>query len=174
MIVKERACCFTGHRRLSSSPDLADALKKTILAKINEGYFDFLSGMALGFDSLAAQTILNLKKEFPLIRLFCIIPCADQDKDFSAAQKETYRSILQQADEIIILQETYSRGCMHVRNRYLVDHSACVIAYLTRKNGGTAYTVSYANKQEKNIFNVASLIDRRNHKCLGAPNVKRK
>ena len=90
MIVKERACCFTGHRRLSSSPDLADALKKTILAKINEGYFDFLSGMALGFDSLAAQTILDLKKEFPLIRLFCIIPCADQDKDFSAAQKETY------------------------------------------------------------------------------------
>ena len=174
MIVKEKACCFTGHRRMSSPVDVKTVLKQVIEEKINEGYYDFLSGMALGFDSVAAQTVLELKKVYPVIRLFCIVPCGDQDKNFTATEKKCYRSLLQQADDVIVLQETYSRGCMHVRNRFLVDHSSCVIAYLTRKNGGTAYTVSYANKQGRDIFNVASLIDRRNHKCLGAQNVKRK
>lgn len=174
MIIIEKACCFTGHRKMVSSPDVKISLKKIVEEKIKEGFFDFLSGMALGFDSLAAQTVLDLKKVYPIIRLFCIVPCADQDKDFTPFEKENYQAILHQADEVITLQTAYSRGCMHARNRYLVDHSDCVIAYLTQKKGGTAYTVNYANQKGKTIINMASMIDRRKKKCPGVMNVKLK
>ena len=48
----------------------------------------------------------------------------------------------------------YTRGCMHKRNRHLVDHSGVCVAYLTESRGGTAYTVDYARKNGVPVINL--------------------
>lgn len=47
----------------------------------------------------------------------------------------------------------YHDGCMLERNRYLVDHTACLLAvYNGERRGGTAMTVRYAQKLEREII----------------------
>lgn len=49
-------------------------LKDEIIKTINYGYIYFISGMALGFDIIAAETVLQLKKDFPQIKLIAALP----------------------------------------------------------------------------------------------------
>ena len=59
------------------------------------------------------------------------------------------------ADKVTYISEQYYSGCMHKRNRHLVDCSSLCICYLTEQSGGTAYTVNYARSQGLKIVNVA-------------------
>ncbi len=147
--MKEKTCCFTGHREI----DIAykEALKEKLTAAVREhiarGYRYFGAGGALGFDTLAATVVLELKKEFPEITLILVLPCPEQAKYWSDSDTRVYENILRQADKCVYTSERYSRGCMQKRNRHLVDHSSSCIAYLRRDTGGTAYTVKYARTQ---------------------------
>lgn len=44
---------------------------------------------------------------------------------------------------------------MFERNRYMADHSDICVCYCTSGEGGTAYTVRYAEKKEIPIVNLA-------------------
>ena len=46
------------------------------------------------------------------------------------------------------MQSGYTRGCMLRRNRYMVDHSALVIAVYDGTPGGTCRTLEYALRQK--------------------------
>lgn len=47
----------------------------------------------------------------------------------------------------------YHDGCMLERNRYLVDHAACLLAvYNGERRGGTAMTVRYAGERGRRII----------------------
>ena len=56
---------------------------------------------------------------------------------------------------MVYTAQQYARGCMHKRNRHLVDNSSVCVCYLNRESGGTAYTVDYAEKQGLEIINLA-------------------
>lgn len=77
--MKEKTCCFTGHRLLPKAeiPIIKTELKKAIIELINDGVVYFGTGGALGFDTIAAQTILNLKVDYPQIKLILVLPCKD-------------------------------------------------------------------------------------------------
>ncbi|MEG1073216.1 MAG: hypothetical protein RSE09_06210, partial [Oscillospiraceae bacterium] len=45
------------------------------------------------------------------------------------------------------VQQHYDRGCMHRRNRYMVDRSGLIIAVYDGMMGGTLYTLNYALKE---------------------------
>ena len=54
---------------------------------------------------------------------------------------------------MIYVSEDYYKGCMLERNRYLVDHSAKLLAvYNGERRGGTAMTVRYAKKIGREVF----------------------
>ena len=147
------SCAFTGHRFLES--DFSERkLKKTIDALIKKGVDHFYNGMAMGFDLLAAETVLAAKKKYPQIRLICCIPCPAQDKFFSEEDKQRYAAVLERADEQILLSNYYFKECMLKRNRYMCDCADFLIAYCNKPTGGTAYTVRYFQKQkpENEIF----------------------
>lgn len=145
---RETTCSFTGHRVIAGARVelLKEQLHTVVSALIKEGFTDFCSGGALGFDLLCAQEIIRQKFTYPHIRLRMILPCKNQDERWTTAQKEHYRQTLSLADEIIYLSENYYDGCMQKRNRYLVDSSTRILAYLERNRGGTKYTVNYAEK----------------------------
>ena len=69
--------------------------------------------------------------------------------------KMVYESIKRKADSVVYTSQNYFRGCMHKRNRYLVDSSSVCICYCTKKTGGTAYTTDYAQKKRLQIINLA-------------------
>lgn len=159
-LIRERCCCFTGHRLLSVAEraDLRVLLREEIERLIEEGFTTFLSGGALGFDTLAAQEVLRLRAErLGQVALVLVLPCLGQESRWPAQDAALYHEILRSADEVIYTGDVYERGCMFVRNRYLVNRSSVCLCFL-RENaarGGTAYTVRYAKKQGIEIVNLA-------------------
>ena len=152
------SCFFTGHRVIPA--DKRNEIKKAVMLHCinlidNCGVTDFIAGGALGFDTLAAQTVLKLKKEYPHIKLILVLPCLSQTKGWREEDIQIYETIKAAADKVVYTSQQYTRDCMHKRNRHLVDHSGVCICYLTESNGGTAYTVNYANKHGLKIINLA-------------------
>lgn len=152
--MKEDACCFTGHRDIPPEilPTLAAKLEAIVLELIADGIRYFYAGGALGFDTLAAETVLRLRDQFPQIRLILALPCREQTRGWPAASIKRYENILRHSDEAIYTSEHYTRGCMQRRNRFMVDHSAVCVAYCTRATGGSAYTLQYARKSDLRIL----------------------
>ena len=128
-----------------------------MIEAIEQGYRYFGCGGALGFDTLAAQTVLRLREIYPEIRLILVLPCRDQTRGWKQADVAEYERIMKAADKVTYTSEQYYSGCMHKRNRHLVDNSSLCICYLTEQSGGTAYTVNYARSQGLSIINVAEL-----------------
>ncbi|MCH5205201.1 MAG: DUF1273 family protein, partial [Oscillospiraceae bacterium] len=128
--------------------------KKEIIGLIERGVVFFGAGGALGFDMLAEETVLQLKEEYPHIRLVLVLPCPpdQQTLKWSADQRQRYYEILERADKVRILSPQYTSDCMLARNRHLVDGSAYLICYLREPRGGTAYTVDYAERQGLQII----------------------
>ena len=123
---------------------------------IKDGIIYFGAGGALGFDTLASEVVLEKKSVYPQIKLILVLPCPDQTKGWSYADIDKYNYILSRADKIVYTSEKFYKGCMHRRNRHLVNNSSCCICYLENDTGGTAYTVGYANKNGLKIYNIAS------------------
>lgn len=71
-----QTCCFTGHRKipLDQLESVTQRLRDAVIASIKDGYLYFGAGGALGFDTLAAQTVLNLKKDYPRLSLSLSYP----------------------------------------------------------------------------------------------------
>lgn len=155
--MKDRTCCFTGHRRIpvEKVEEVKVKLKHTITIAIEEGYLYFGAGGALGFDTLAALNVLELKKEYPRIKLILVLPCVNQTRGWNKKDVEVYEYIKSKCDKYVYTSKEYTNGCMLKRNRHLVDNSSLCICYLTEDKGGTAYTVNYAKQKDLKIINMA-------------------
>jgi len=156
-IDRTKTCSFTGHRVI---PDeitgyLTKRVKDGVDYLYSQGIKTFLTGGAIGFDTLAAKAVIECREAHEDIRLILVIPCRDQTRTWKQADVDAYERIMKHANEVICLSEHYYNGCMHTRNRYLVNNSNTCICYLTRENGGTAYTVRYAKSSGLTVFNLA-------------------
>lgn len=154
---RDITACFTGHRSIPKAEQEAvlQRLDAVLERLYSRGYRDFISGGALGFDTLAAEAVLRMKVRCADARLILAIPCVTQSAKWSANDTQRYERLLYAADELKVLSQFYYDGCMLVRNRYMVDQSSFCIAYLTHMRGGTMSTVSYAMQQECPVLNVA-------------------
>ena len=152
--MRDRTCCFTGHRDLpiQGREELAAKLEHTIIGLIDRGIQFYGAGGARGFDTLAAQTVLKLKERYPHIKLILILPCLTQTKNWPTTDVEEYERIKALADRVVYTSQEYTKDCMHKRNRHLVDHSSVCVCYLANNNSGTAYTVNYARKMGREII----------------------
>lgn len=158
MDLRAKTCCFTGHRNLIHEEKLKVAvrLREIIEEQIKAGIVFYGAGGARGFDTLAAQTVLKMKKEYPQLRLILVLPCEDQTRGWRSEDIAVYEDIMRRSDKVVYVSREYTPDCMHKRNRHLVDHSGTCICYLTRSSGGTAYTVDYARRKGLHIINIAN------------------
>ena len=147
---RSRTCCFTGHRNISveDMKYLKEKLQEVVLYLIeNKNALYFGVGGARGFDMLAAEKIINARKQYPDIKLILVAPCENQCERWNNQEIKRYMSIRSVCDKVQVLSKEYYKGCMQARNRYLVDHSAVCVSYLRKPTGGTAYTEKYAQSQ---------------------------
>jgi len=157
MVDRLKVACFSGHRKLPQDcTELRTNLEKAIITLIEQGVVFFGNGGAVGFDALAATTVLKLKEDYPHIRLVMVLPCPPEEQSlkWSEEQKKRYYELLDKADKVRVLSSRYTSSCMLDRNRHLVDCSAYLICYLRENKGGTFYTVNYAEKHGRNILRI--------------------
>lgn len=146
-IPREMSVAFTGHRSagLPWGSNEADArccsikkqLSETIMKLYNQGKRYFISGMADGIDTYAAEIVLSLRKDYSEMKLICVYP-------FPSATRPSNR-FAELADYSITICPRYMSGCMKIRNQYMVNHASELIAcYDFRGTGGTLLTVRLA------------------------------
>ena len=153
-----KTVCFTGHRQIpnASYEALQELLTDVLEKQIQNGATVFRAGGALGFDTLAALTVLLLRRKYPDIRLELILPCPTQTKGWARNDVLLYEQILEQADSYRYVSQFYFNGVLQVRNRALVEGADVCVAYLTSSHGGgTAFTASFAMKSGLELVNLA-------------------
>lgn len=153
---------FTGHRTYGGQA--AAALRATVGELYARGFRTFLCGMAMGFDLAAAEAVLACRDSetgsafspatapdphfphtpMPGLRLVAVIPFRGQESRFPAVDRERFRRVLAAADHSVTLSPSYHAGCYAVRNNYLVEHAALLVAWYDGSPGGTHYTVRRA------------------------------
>ena len=166
-ILTEKSCCFTGYRPSkfpfsledgsSEYTDFENSLTNTILSLADNNCRTFYTGMAMGFDIIAAETVILLKKSrnfSPTLELVCAVPFKGQKNCFPDDWKERYNRILESCDKKIILSDSYFGGCFFKRNHYMVDKSDYVLTWFDGKRGGTMETLNYAAKKGREVINL--------------------
>ncbi len=151
----EGACCFTGHRPgklIGGEAALRAALRREIVSAIACGTDRFITGMAPGIDIWAAEEVLNIRKGNKNIGLICAVPFEGAEKNRPAEQQSEFRMVLAEADEVVYVCPHYSARSFHLRDEWMVDHAAKVIAVFNGAHGGTEYTLRYAKKRGREII----------------------
>ena len=157
------SCAIPGHRpqKFPFGYDESDRrcvvlkanLHREIARRIMDGCVDFYAGAALGVDTWFMESVLKFRRVVDGITLTAVLPCATQADRWPPAAQARYHELLDRCDRVLLLQEAYTRDCMLSRDRYLVDHTDCLIAvYDGSDTGGTAYTVRYARSVGKPLY----------------------
>ena len=154
---KSKSLAFTGHRTIpiERQNEIRARLVEAVSVACKSGITCFYSGMAMGFDLMAAETVLSLKGKYPDIRLIAVVPFRRQNCRCHSMEKERYQNIISRADRVIVLSEHYFHGCLLRRNDFMLEHSCGVIAFYDGKPyGGTFYTYREARKRCIDIINL--------------------
>jgi len=168
----DSACAvgFTGHRpeRLpgQGNPDMPEtqklitALQDWIEKAILRGKITFVNGLMAGWDILAAEQIIALKKRHSHIQLVSIAPYSKnffgREKCWTPEWKNRAKEVCRQQEFGIKIAEHYRTGIYFERNRTLVDCSSELLCYWDGGKGGTQYTVQYARSLGLEVHNLFS------------------
>jgi uncharacterized phage-like protein YoqJ len=166
-----RTVCFTGHRPpkiggYNPNPT-ADFIYNTILnfVRNNIHTFDtYISGMALGVDTLGAMAVLTCKytNELP-VRLITAAPYPGQEIRWLANSKKTWKDIIDYADLNVEVSAPVNpmdgrdatRKLLH-RNLWMLHHSSlCYAVWNGDTKGGTYHCLTNARRMGMKEFVLA-------------------
>lgn len=150
----EQTCCFTGHRPnkcRGTEEEIRARLTVAIQTAINRGYNTFITGMAPGVDTWAAEEVLKKKVENAEIKLIAAVPFPGVEKKRTVELQNSFKAILDNADDVQYVCTKYQFWAFHARDAWMVDHSSMVIAVFNGSSGGTEWTINYAKKKNRMI-----------------------
>lgn len=151
--------CFTGHRIIPGTAEIGEKLSGVLEKWICiRGITDFYAGGAVGWDTLAANTVIGLRKKYPRIKLHLVLPCSNEEQTakWTEPQRREFYRILRLADSVEYISDRYYKGCMKERNIRLVEHAdTCCFCYWDPGafSSGTGQTVRLAKKKQLTIVN---------------------
>lgn len=144
---------FAGHRNVFGG-DVREKVEEAIAAILKEDTsFEFYSGGMGEFDSLCEAAVRSAKasnRQFN-IKLIYVAPYMMNTLNTNKEYYEHYY------DEILIpgeLEGVHYKAAITKRNRWLIDHSDYLIAYVFRDHGGAYTTLRYAQKKDCKIIRV--------------------
>ena len=156
-ISRAATAAFTGHRFMDASlrEHVRKRLSDAVLDAYGQGFRNFISGFAIGFDMMAAETVVSLRRSHPDITLIAAIPFKGQASRFSFYDRKRYDSLLEAVDEVMVLSDSYYPRCFLDRDEFMVNSSSMLIGYYDgRGKGGTFYTIRKAMARNIPIVNV--------------------
>ncbi|MDR0947428.1 MAG: SLOG family protein [Ruminococcus sp.] len=146
---RNKTVCFSGHRpEKLPDGDIAEKILKSLLLQeikdtIDSGFDTFISGGARGFDIWAGNIVAELRRRHK-IRLIAALPYEKHGENFTGKDKFEYGFMVDNADAVIFTSDEYSRSCMKIRNKYMIDVSGKLIAFMADAHSGTGMTVRFA------------------------------
>ena len=136
------ACTFFGHGDCPETKysNILQAIQNLITEK---NIITFYVGTQGNFDSIVYRALCNLRADFPQIRIYRVLAYLPKDNSLISD------SILLEGIELI-----HPRYAISWRNRWMIEHSDYVIAYITHNYGGAARFVNEAERRGKTIIRV--------------------
>ena len=98
-----RTCCFTGHWQipLGERAEITSRLERAISSLYQKGIRYYGAGGALGFDTIAAQTVIRLRESCPGMKLILVLPCLTQTRGWKPEDVAEYERIKAEADKTV-------------------------------------------------------------------------
>lgn len=150
-------CTFARHREVYQA-NISEALDQALAEIIeNDNSIRFLVGGMGEFDKMCASAVRRAKRKYPNteISLELVLPYLTNDIN---ENKSFYEMSY---DNIIVpfeLAGVHYKSVITKRNRWLVDNSDWLIAFVYRDFGGAYTTLRYAEKKGLQIVNLAKQI----------------
>ena len=136
-------CTFAGHRHFPAPRSSVDEALETIMQKDRE--FTFYSGGMGEFDARCEAAVRGAKHRHPDLNICLLLV-----QPYMSNRLNTYRAYYEEKYDGILIPEAllgvHPKAAIPMRNRWMVDASDYVIAYLRRDFGGAYETVKYAQR----------------------------
>ena len=133
---------FCGHAQISQSEKIEKWLYDVTQKLIEQGATTFYLGGYGAFDSLAASVLREQKKQYPQIKLVLVLAYLNTGKNTSGYDSTVYPP----------LETVPRRFAISHRNRWMVEASDVVVAYVLHDWGGAATTLRCAKQKKKHII----------------------
>lgn len=133
--MKNKICFMFGNHDTPCS--VRELLEGSVeLHIVDDGVTDFVVGQYGNFDRMAATVVMNLKKQYPYVRLILLTPYypAEVPEGFDG-------SLFPEGQEFVPKQIAIVTA-----NRYMVDHADHIICYVTHR-GNSLLLYSRAEKR---------------------------
>lgn len=102
---------------------------------------EFVSGMALGWDTACALACLSLG-----VPLVAAVPFEGQESRWPEESQRLFRWILSRASRVVVVSPGgYAAFKMQVRNQWMVDNCDRILALWDGTSGGTSNCIAYAD-----------------------------
>ena len=134
----------SGH---NTPPNLKERIKAEIINLIeNEDVTEFLVGELGGYEIDAYDTVLEVQKEYPSIRIILVISKITELHE--VGERDRCNNVERRGCDDFILPDKCATGYRRLgivyRNRYIIEHTDFIIAY--NKYEGRAYEFCKAAK----------------------------
>ena len=139
---------FCGHGDIYSQLETIEQNLTHIINDLKETDITFYLGEYGSFDFLCRKCCIALKHKFKRCKIIFVTPYFDN--------KYLKSKPLNLFDDIIFppLEHVPKKFAILARNKWIVDNSDLIIAYVNRSFGGAAKTLEYAVKKKKQIINL--------------------
>lgn len=143
-------CCFFGHKDtpLNICEKLEAAIEKLIT---EDGANRFLLGNQGNFDMITFNILRKMKLKHPDIS-YCVVLAYMPTGKAAGSLYDYGETLLPEG-----IESVHPRFAISWRNKWMINESDTVVAYVTRTWGGAAKYVEIAAKKRKNIINLAML-----------------
>lgn len=141
---KDRTATFIGHSECYGIDE--GQVRREISKLIENGVTDFISGGMGNFDWMCARIVFDLKKKYPQIRNYLVIPYLS----FNIRDPKYFDSVVYPEG----FEKYHFKAAIPARNRYLIDNSSYAICYVTHGWGEAAQTLERAKKKGHAIINL--------------------
>ena len=141
---KETTATFIGHNECYGIA--ASDVRNEVIKLIEAGITDFLNGGMGNFDWMCAKIVFELKKDYPQIRNYLVIPYLT----YNILDKHFFDSIIYPEG----FEKYHFKSAIPARNKYLVENSSAALCYVTHGWGGAALTFERAKKRGLRLVNL--------------------
>lgn len=153
----------TGHRpkycpcKYKENHPWLTKLKYRLIDKIKSDEPELIiSGMAIGWDTWLAKAALYMG-----IPLHAYVPFPESSSHWPKKSRETFDSILEAANEVYYISDSYSPEVFLTRDLAMVKNADIMWALWNPEieSGGTYATIQMAKKEDKDIYNFWRYVD---------------
>ena len=140
---------FFGHSNFCRQTECRQTVMNLLESIIGKNEVNFYLGGYGSFDNFAYRCCKEYKKAHPSASLVFVTPYLDESYNKNHFISRDYDAVVYPP-----IEDIPKKYAVIHRNRYMVEISDVIIAYVNHKFGGAYKAYSYAVKQNKMIYNI--------------------